>query len=298
MTWKLIDRPKTLKVTKNLANEFATMDTIPNDRPLSERRLTVYRKLFAEGSFRPVTWAKCFCKETNTLYRVNGKHTSTLLSSMEEIPEFYVTIELYEAETLKETVELYNTFDSKDQTRTYKDINHSFAAVEPLLRDVPSRIIDTTISAVNYAEYQDAMWNISVVERAEKILDEDNVQFTLWIYNEIYADKPVKEVNHLLKAGVVAAMKLTWLKSQRASTEFWKLVRDETGIDPNLPDRKLAKFLYTTLSLNTPHGKSKAAKKANAHEYFVRSLHAWNAWRKGKPTKLSYFSEAEIPKVY
>ena len=51
MSWKLIDRPKTLKVTKTLAKQFCEMEPAPHDRPLSERRLQVYQKLMNQGQF-------------------------------------------------------------------------------------------------------------------------------------------------------------------------------------------------------------------------------------------------------
>ncbi len=100
MAWATLQKPATLRVTKAVAREFALMDEVPGERPLSEGRINAYRRMFAEGTFRPVTWAKCFCQETDTTYRINGKHTSTLLSSLETIPEFYATIEYYTADTL------------------------------------------------------------------------------------------------------------------------------------------------------------------------------------------------------
>lgn len=58
MSFKLVGKPVTLQVTRELAEEFVNMDPAPHDRPLSERRLQVYERLLNEGRFRPVTWAK------------------------------------------------------------------------------------------------------------------------------------------------------------------------------------------------------------------------------------------------
>src|SRR4051812_22803639 len=111
MGWKLTGRPKTQKVTKALAKAFVDMEAAPHDRPLSERRLQVYEKLLYMGEFRPVTWASAYCVETGETYRVNGKHTSIMLSGLEVLPDFFVTIEEYECDTLQDVAKLYSTFD-------------------------------------------------------------------------------------------------------------------------------------------------------------------------------------------
>ncbi len=74
--WKLLDRPKTLKASKSLAEKYAEMEPCLRERPLSETRLQVYNRLFREGQFRPVTWASAFCTETGELYRVNVLQTT------------------------------------------------------------------------------------------------------------------------------------------------------------------------------------------------------------------------------
>jgi hypothetical protein len=291
--FKLIDKPRVIKVTRSLATLWANMETIPNDRPLSERRLMVYRKALEEGLFRPVTWSSCYCKETRSVYRVNGKHTSTLLSSMPSIPDFYVTIEKYSTDTLKETVELYNTFDSKNQARTTRDINRSFAAISHELRDIKSNVISLIITGINYAELQQKMYDLQPVERAEKILD--NIEFAVWI-NELYTEN-THIFKPLMKAGITAAMLLTYNKSKEGATAFWKAVRDETGPEPSLPDRKLAKFINKTAAMNAGGRSLSATDKASTHEFMIKSILAWNAWRKKGNTELRYFSKTDMPKV-
>ena len=78
--WHKKENPRTAKVTRSLVKEFVEMDPAPNDRPLSEKRLQVYRRILADHQFRPCVWASVFCKDTNCDYRVNGKHTSLMLS--------------------------------------------------------------------------------------------------------------------------------------------------------------------------------------------------------------------------
>lgn len=294
MSWSLIDKPKTIRVTKSIAREFAEMDSCPGDRPLSERRLNIYRKMFKEGLFRPVTWAKCYCNETGTTYRINGKHTSILISSLEEIPEFYVTIESYEVQTLEDASRLYSTFDSRIGSRTSSDINRSFASSVPELKDVPSRFFSTAVFGIGYAKWQESYYTKTATERAEVLLDE--VDFVVWASSMVSGDGS-RRAKHINRGPVVAAMFQTWNKSHRDAATFWAAVRNETGEKPSMPDRTLARYLLTT-GVDSGLGAGRvASKKADRRTFFVKCLHAWNAWRRGQTTDLKYMASSKVPSV-
>ncbi len=289
--WQLVNKPKTLKVTKSLAKEFAEMDPAPHDRPLSERRLQVYQRIFKAGGFRPVTWAKASCKETGGTYRVNGKHTSILLSGLDAMPEFFVTIEEYSCDTLEDVVKLYSTFDSKMMSRTASDINMSFAATIPTLSAISQRIINLSISGIAYHIWQEQMWLKQPAERAELLLE--HPEFILWLEDLLVRESP--RSNHMRRYPVVAAMFATHQKVKGPATDFWTAVRDETGSKPDVPDRRLAKFLTGT-GVNSGSG-VKRARISNPREFYVKCLHAWNAWRKGEPTNLKYYADKDVPSI-
>ena len=295
MSWKLIDRPMTVKVTKTLARKFAAMDPAPHDRPLSERRLQVYGRLITEGQFRPVTWASATCNETGGNYRVNGKHTSTLLAGLEPIPDFYVTIEEYECDNLSDVAQLYSTFDSKMMSRTTADINASFAGTVKELVEVPRSIVNLSVGALSYGEWGADAYAHQPAERAELMLD--NVDAVLWLQKVLYGalegDKRARRMA-LERIGVAAAMIATYRKSRAAATEFWIAVRDETGSTPGLPDRKLAKFL-STIAVDKAGSRAKKVQVAGTREIYVKCLHAWNAWRCGETSNLNYFVDKPAP---
>lgn len=288
MSWKIISKPRTVRVTRPVINEWHSMQSTPNDRPLSERRLMVYGRMMNMNEFRPVSWAKCFCKETGETYRINGKHTSTMLSGLPVVPEFYAVIESYEADTLEDVAKLYATFDSKTQSRTASDINHSFAASVPELRDLPGWAINLCVSGIGYAKYQDQYFIKPAAERAEEMLD--HVGFCIWLHEML--GQQTRSV--LRRVPVAGAMMLTFQKSKSASTEFWAAVRDETGATPDTPDRKLAKWLSLHCR-SRASGVSSQLGLATSREHFAKCLHAWNAWRKKQPTTLRYYADAELP---
>lgn len=297
MGWELLGRPKTHKVTKALAKQFAEMEAAPRDRPLSERRLLVYNQLLAAGQFRPVTWASAICKETGDIYRVNGKHTSTMLSGLEKMPDFYVTVEEYECETLEDVAHLYATFDSKMQSRSANDIYQSFAGTIKELNEVSRASVTLAINGLSYAQWGEAVHSHQPAERAELLID--NTNFVLWVDELVHgaADGEKKRRSYdLMKMPVCAAMYGAWSKNRSDATKFWTAVRDETGSKPDLPDRKLAKYLSTVAS-ERQGSRARRAKHAGNREIYVKCLHGWNAWRKGETTNLNYYAEAKIPAV-
>lgn len=292
--WKLTGHPKTQKVTKAIAKQFADMEAAPGDRPLSERRLQVYEKIAKAGGFRPVSWAAATCKQTGGQYRVNGKHTATLFSGLEPLPELYAVVEFYECDTLEEVADLYSTYDSKTMTRTVSDINRSFARCVSALSDVPDRTVNTVVSAVAYSVHLDGYRrDLQPAERAEGILE--NYDFALWVH-EMFGQAGGQNGNrHLLRVAVVAAMFGSYRKNKADAQKFWTEVRDETAPTPQEASRKLAKFLLLNHSSNSRKDQGTLRYRVSDREFFVKCIHAWNAWRKDEATNLAYHATADVP---
>jgi hypothetical protein len=289
MSWNLIDRPKTLKATKALSNEWASMSSIPHDRPLSERRIEIYRVALKEGAFRPVTWAKAVCDEDDMIYRVNGKHTSTLFANFDgDLP--FVTIESYQCDTLEDLPRLYATFDSRTQSRTSGDINRTFAASNATLSRIPAFTINAIVSGLGYGMWQDQSYSRQPVERAELMLE--NVDFALWFYSIAGTVKPAI----LFRSPVVGAMFNTWSKNKTQATTFWRSVQDGTG-EVDSPERKLERWLLVNNMIRGKGEGNPNSRKASPREFYVKCLLAWNAWRKQENTTLRYVATAALPKV-
>lgn len=295
MGYELVGTPESEKVTQALAIKFRDMDPVPNDRPLNPKRVEAYRKMLAAGLFRPVQWATVYCNETQGTYRVNGKHTSNLFSEYENLPQtVHATIEHYHCDDLDDVARLYATFDSRTQLRTASDINRAFAAVDPELQEIPSRIVNMCVTAIAYATYGETFHQKAAAERAECLLEDANKVFIQWVFEVLssYTDS----TRHMCRAPVVSAMHMTFQKSRKASSEFWLAVRDGTGRTPKTPDRVLHRFLLSK-SIGSGGGKVRGGSKAicGSREMFVKCLHAWNAWRRCTTTDLKYHAQAKIP---
>lgn len=294
MAYELVGTPKTEKVTQSLAIKFRDMDPVPHDRPLNPKRLEAYRKMLAAGLFRPVQWATVHCNETQATYRVNGKHTSNLFAEYEELPQpIHATIENYHCDDLDDVARLYATFDSRTQVRTTNDINRAFAAIDPHLAEIQTRIVNMCVTAIAYVQFGDRYSSKPAAERAECLLDERNKMFVRWASDILGA----KSSNiHMWRSPVVAAMYASFQKSNKAATEFWLAVRDGTGASPKTPDRVLYKFLLTKFVQNGQGATSRSARAlCGPREMYVKCLHAWNAWRRDTTTDLKYHAQAKIP---
>ena len=293
MAYELVGTPKTEKMTQSLATRFRDMDPVPHDRPLNPRRVEAYRKMLDAGLFRPVQWATVHCNETQATYRVNGKHTSNLFAEYEELPQpIHATIEHYHCDDLDDVARLYATFDSRTQVRTTNDINRAFAAIDPDLAEIPTKIVNLCVTAVAYVRHGDHYANKPAAERAECLLEPDCKLFVAWVRDVLQANND--NTRHLWRSPVGAAMYATFLRSRKSANEFWLAVRDGTGATPKSPDRVLHRFLLSK-SVKGSNAAARSSQLVAPREMFVKCLHAWNAWRRDTTTDLKYHAQGKIP---
>lgn len=306
--WKLSEEPKIVIANRALINHFYEMERVPRERPLSERRMMLYERIYRSGHFRSVTWASALCVETNCVNRVNGQHTSTMLSKIPDpLPyPFHVTVERYICDTLADLANLYNTFDSSMASRTISDINLSFASTIPELREIDPRTINLATTAISEEKWEEhELRKVPPAERAEELFD--NTDFVLWLYRDIllrnHGRSQTATGSHgsilpVRRTSVIRAMLSTYRKNKAAATEFWEAVRDETEPDRNAPTRMLTRYLN---SISLGGGSSTKGDKSKRivvkREVYVKCILAWNAWRTNERTNLSYRAGAQLPKV-
>lgn len=297
MGWKLIRKEMAVKATRRLVSEFSSMEACPRDRPLNARRLEGIQRVIAAGQFRSPHWASCFCKQTRKTYRVNGKHTSTAMASLNgTLPDIDVLVSRYECDTLDDLAALYSTFDSRLSTRTSGDIYLVYAAACPGLDGVSREAIALSVAGLAFAEWEvEYTRQHSPEERAALLAD--NVPFVLFLSDTISAHEG--DSRPLRRGPTAAAMAKTFARSREGARAFWTLVRTGAHKDRDNPTRVLERYLIQA-SVNTGAGSRTNRDKrfvASNREMYVRCLHAWNAWARGEHTALRYTVNAETPKL-
>ncbi len=290
MAWTHLEKPSMVRCTKSLASEFATMDPAPHDRVFRPSIATHLKSSIEEGRFRLADFASVACKETGKTYRVNGKHTSTVLSEMNgHFPkDLWAIVEKYQADTLQDVASLYATFDHMKSIRNRGDINKAFAAANPDLAEVPIKLINVSASGIAYSMWEDGYASHDAEECAALLCA--NPDFVLWTYFLLKGDS--KKLRHMTRRSVFAAMFKTFNRSQKASTEFWEMVRDESHPTNSHPTRKLSRHLLT----HSMRHRDEYGKDCDSwHSMYARCLHAWNAFRTGSTTDLKYYPKAGTP---
>lgn len=289
---ELKSKPVVVKCTMNLAKRFAEMEPAPHDRNLNEKRVSVYVGISERDEWRPLTWAETHCLETDTTYRVNGKHTSTAIVRHGQVPKsLYITVESYQSDTLEDVARLYSTFDTKLQSRNTNDINKSFAASVPALAGIPVRTISAGVHGIAYCDLQDSYTTRQPADRAEAIIQEPD--FFVWLHEHFSTDVDGRCPRHILRGPIVAAMFGSYKKSKSDAEAFWLDVVNESNKDAKSPSRTLGRFLRST-AISCGRGADKA-KTVRTKHVFIKCIHAWNAHRRGDTTDLKVYSDAKIP---
>lgn len=282
MAWREKEKLKSVKVTQKLAEEYAgkgNTGLLAFDRPFKRWRANAYKKLMQEGKFRTTAWAKCFCKEDGNWWRLNGHHTGISAFELFEqgwVANFSVSLEVYEADTLVEVRELWETYDTRNSSRDISDINNSFASLDPKLAGVAKGTINTLVAGMSLSEWDPYYSNkSSAFERAEMLIE--HATFTHWFVEIVQNGSSKTRKRKIEKAPVVATMFDTWKKFPQEATKFWEAVRDANGTNPLSADRVLSDFLLA------------ARPRRNYYEDlwtdYGKCRKAWNAWRGNQEIK-------------
>lgn len=279
--FKMREKPQLLRVTKSLAREVATLPACPSDRPRREALIDFLKSKIKAGEFRNAEWADCLVRETESVYRANGKHTSN--SFVELFDEGYepngevVLRTKYVVDTMEDLAKLYSSFDNKRSARKSDEIWHVYAQSNDTLSQMSSRVIGAAARGIGVYSFA------SPDERLDDVLGQkliEHTDFVVW-FSQIYEAGPDKTIKNALKRSEVsAAMFGTFKKAPQKATEFWSLVRDGGGANPKSPERMLNKFLRENAP-NRGRGAASHKNKVQGIEFYHKSISAWNSWRDG-----------------
>ena len=287
----------TVPLTRDLADEFATMQRWSGERPLNLRRVRALRKELEEGRFRSPEWAVGYLNGVK--YRVNGQHSSVMLSEANgEFPaSLKVKLSEYHCDTEQDLADLFQTFDQRFSARGKDDHVGAVMASIPEIADseIPRKTVSRIASAIT-AHIRGIGAKTSPRESAGNLVEDP--RFVL------VAERLFRSGNKLYSLGVGAAMYGTWerLHQKRGSARpehvekhdkywfsFWDSVFEESNPDPSAPSRVLARYLR-----ELRRGESRTS---DVRKIYVKCIHAWNAHRANKTTRLSYMERAGIPEI-
>ena len=278
MPWTKVET-KLIKLTKSVVNQMLSYPPTPGERPLREHHVEYLKTQLAKNTFRTPTWSTAFCEADGNTYRVNGQHTSFMFGEMGDLPDIKVNFETYYCVSREDVAELYATFDPPASTRSIGDINHMFSAVDPVLAELPKRLVDVCVTALATVRF--GLVGAKRIPREERSkLMFDDKDFMLWV-ESIHTHS--KSDPNLVKVPIAVAMFQSYKSSKVMAEDFWTKVRDGSSQNQDCPSRRLRDFILSTSVGGIGSARSKSI---NSKVYTDYCMSAWLAYRKGTMLKI------------
>jgi hypothetical protein len=278
-----------MPLTREYAQEFAALPSFDGDRQRDSvqgrARIRWLAGLVATDQFHSPKWAVAWLN--NTMYRVNGSHSSFMLANItSKFPEgLKVVVDHFRCQSQEDLAYLFDQFDNRHSLRSVTDKVQAHKACETALASISTTMTKMALSGICW-------YNVHYLEGPQP--DEDERVSLVHSFPEfIHWVRPFLAQRWLRRAGVIAAMFGTMGRDRRAATEFWTHVAEENHPENTHPTRELASFLRDA----THDRKLSGAPKWDSRAFFVKSIHAWTAWRQGRLTKLKYHPRAGLPKI-
>jgi len=280
-----------LPLTKQLAQEFAGMTMRRGERQLSPSRVAWLLSLHMQGKFHSPRWRSCFVKSISRMVRVDGQHSSSMLSEMSEasLAGMEAIIDRYECDTEDDLVDLFAMFDSPRSVRSSRDLIRCAASLHDEYREIDDNVV---LRLLNGIVYFNAVMENPARPTTRPYGREERAKLIATQKEFIHWAAQLATKKHMRWDCVLAAVMATYIRDRDAALQFWSLVRDEDGpIDG--PVRTLANYLREIKTVQVAQQHEMNGKRA----CYVKCLHAWNAWRTGETTRLRYFKSTDIPEV-
>lgn len=232
---------ESVPLTHELASEFAAMTPVDGERPLKPARLHFLGMHLEHGTFFGVEWHKGVERASGKLYRLNGQHSSHLLSGLEpdKFPAgLLATITSWEFDAPRDTPIIFDYFDNPRSARSNTDKMATYRAEHADLAHID---LDLLVHAANglyvYNAGLEGGLTLPPRDRGVYFAQAEYRQFARWI--DSFKDSLNKWL--LGQPGITAEMFADYNKSESLAIEFWGYVLRENHPDVDHESRELAR---------------------------------------------------------
>ncbi len=283
---------KIITITPEVAENFLNCNQYEYQRTAKLHQVNILVKKIQNGTFLTgdIGLAKELFNSGKTVL-VNGQHQS--MAVIQTKKPIKALVSTYECSDPEDVALLYRQYDGH-AARTLSELAYPQARAIGI--QWPKRIISLVITAASIIENKTHLYKEDRIEMLHRYKLTGDFLCDILAPNNNMS----KEFKHLYRSGVVAAMITTYRKSQHDTTIFWSHVRDGEDLKKTMPEYRLREFLTSvyvekTGILPSSHNARKPA--VTWHEVMARSIHAWNAFRRGEMTSLHYHADKPIPKA-
>lgn len=265
---------ETLDLMPELAREFYEL-SLPGERALNPRRAAYLMDQICGGTFTCPNWFLGICREDGKKYRLDGQHSSHVLSHLPKGVPFpaglKAIIQTYEFDSVKEDgFALFNLFNHPRSVRNNIDVIGIFRAQHSDLNAVSRELMSKLLAGVNL--YVAKHGGPATPSRYRGMLAdaEEHREFILWGSQF----EGTKNQGWLSKPGIVEEMYEDFLGNREAAEEAWYLTFTESHPEPD-HDTRLAAEDFKRIS-QRPRGLKTTAFKARAHKMWTRFLKTYS----------------------
>lgn len=283
---------ETLMLSHSLASKYKNMPRWKGERNLNRSRIA-YLIESIPTIHLPFTWITMLVD--GVLYRVNGQHTSTLLTDRPELidPAMRVVCIHYKCKDFTEAGMLYASIDSRMMTRTTADVNRSLCGGHPQLDRVSDALINVCSSGLRMStrallDHK----NLTVVDAGELLFQ--NIDFIVNFSRELLPSRG-EDYKHLWRAPVLFAIHQSYGVDPEQAKVFWTAVRDGSSKASLSIPNTLRDYLRATALGGTT---IRSTRVNSRYEMAGKQINMWNLWRMNPSRKIKkppFDHEKEFP---
>lgn len=279
-------KAESVPLTLELATRFRNMTPLPGERCQRNTRRAFLASHLMHNSFDGPDWAEGYCKADGITYRLDGQHSSELLTNLPagvSFPEGLIaTVTRYEFDSLADAPVVFDLFNNPRSARNNQDKMGTYAAGVEGLRDKGySRefLIDVANGLHEYETQRKRKGAKDAVLFGPRdrglyytiVTRPDFITAAHWLGE--FRDK--KNASFLDKPVIVAEMLMNLAANPVLADDFWKYIFSENHPDPDHETRVLAELYRELLA---------TAKKPKLDMTIFRKK-AVRAWKSFKTTE-------------
>jgi hypothetical protein len=258
-----------------LANEFAALSPLPGERDERDQRREYLERHLRNGTSGGPCWARGRCLSDGSVYRLDGQHSSKLLSNLPPDIAFptglLVTIDDWEFDTLEQDgPAVFNLFNHPKSARTNEDAVGIYRARAKVLNDISKPfLVKVGDGIAEYERGRDGGMVLVPRERGSYFLLSDQYRdFTLWIGRF----RTTKNAAFMKRPALVAEMLADWLYSSEHATEFWQYVLTESHPEADHETRALAEQFRQWSMQKKYKGADYRKRAASVWKHYLREV--------------------------